>query len=447
MATVNARLVGGEMLVWSDLDGSHGPGPVRGSALAPFLAAARGRTLIAGPHDPELVTAAAAADDVTVLIRGVPDAGRYPGVTVLCGGPEGLAAGAAYDTIIALDGLERLGTAEQDELSWVETLRLLRAALRPGGLLILGLANRLGLHRMTVAPRPPADSDWTAAPDDTRPAVAEALSRLLGGVTRTYACYPDPVAPHLVLPADARGGAVEAALARAYDAGSPAELLTDPYPWAVEGLRQGQPLAPGWIVVAADPVPSIDLPLHGPQGPTLERLITGAAARRDLPAVRALLATWQDGPAAGVPAGQVISGPDGRLTPLVPPSTPAEALHELASRLLRDAAGSWPAPRDATDLADLLAAMTGRTPGTRRSTAGHRTITAELLAERDRLTRELAEARAQAAYFEAELTAREADLRGARRTVELLSGTGPARAGQAFVGGVRAARRLLPRRG
>ncbi|MBM0238396.1 hypothetical protein JNW88_16815 [Micromonospora sp. ATA32] len=52
---MNVRLIGGEMLVWSDLDGSHGPGPVRGSVLAPLLAATGGRVLIAGPHDPALV--------------------------------------------------------------------------------------------------------------------------------------------------------------------------------------------------------------------------------------------------------------------------------------------------------------------------------------------------------------------------------------------------------
>lgn len=440
---MNARLIGGEMLVWSDLDGSHGPGPVRGAAFAPFLAAARGRTLVVGPHHPELLMGA--GRHLTVLVRGVPDAeelSRSDDLTVLCGSPAVLAAEPAFDTIIALDGLERLGTAEHDEYTWAETLGLLRAALRPGGLLILGLANPLGLHRLAAAPRPLTDSDWTPASDDTRPASAEALTRLLGGATQTYACYPDPVAPLLILPADAGGGAAEAALARTYDAVSESEL-----PWAVESLRQGQPLEPGWIVVAGS-LPSIDLAPDGPDGPTLERLITGAAARRDLPAVRALLATWQDSPAAEVPAGQVICGPDRDLTPLVPPLAPAEAMRDLASRILRAAPEShpWPAVRDATGLAAMLAAMTGHDGAMtgRDDSAEAREKEPSSL---DRLTRELAEARAQAAFFEAELTAREADLRGARRTVELLSGTGPARAGQAFVGGVRAARRLLRRRG
>jgi hypothetical protein len=64
----------------------------------------------------------------------------------------------------------------------------------------------------------------------------------------------------------------------------------------------------------------------------------------------------------------------------------------------------------------------------------------ELTADRDRLARELAEAHAQARWYEETLTAREAALDQARRTVDLLSATGPARAGRAFLGGVRAAR-------
>ncbi|MEV4640002.1 hypothetical protein AB0J80_21900 [Actinoplanes sp. NPDC049548] len=518
---------------------------------------------------------------MTVLVRGVPDAehlARCPGLTVLCGSPAGLAAEGVFDTIVALDGLERLNSVESDQLTWAEILTRLKAVLRPGGLLIIGLANPLGLHRLLAAPRPLADSDWTPAPDSTRPATAEALTRMLGGAAETYACYPDPVAPALVLRGDASGGTAEAALARIYgrvpgvDASrtapsvlvaasgqvvsesesvrigsEPSLLLADPYPWALESLRQAQPLAPGWIVVAtADraALPSMVDRLGGPSGRTLESLIAEAAARRDLPAVRACLTAWRGSPVAGVLASQVIRGRDGSLTPLAPSSTPAQALRDLASRLLGGTGGlAWPAVRDAADLADILAAMTGSELGDQgdldrgeldrsepdrgglergelgrgelgraeldgselgrgeldrgeldrgeqdsgsldaRARADHGGVRsrglardggvhsygdvgdgdvddrseldngcpllpfAELLAERDRLARQLAEARAQAAFFESELTAREADLRGARRTVEMLSGTGPARAGQAFVGGVRAARRLLRRHG
>jgi len=443
------RLIGGEMLVWSDLDATHGPGPVTGSALAPFLAAGRGRTLVAGPHDPALLDG---LTGVTVLVRGVPDAERLAGrgdLTVLCGSVAKLAAEEPYDTVIALDGLERLGTAEHDELSWAATLDVLRAALRPDGLLILGMANPLGVHRLVAPPRPPSDSDWTPAWDETRPASAEALAGELGGAARIYAVYPDPVRPKLVLDATRGDGAAEAAVARAFD--EDADVLTDPAGPAVAAVRRGHVLAPGWIVVAARDeaaLPPIATgPAVAPGARTLESLIAGAAARRDLPTVRKLLAEWLDGPAAGVPAGQVLRGPGGALTTLGPAGDVPGALRDLAARLLRGgSAHPWPAVTGVADLAGTLAAMTGRDLAVADEPERRAVPFAELRADRERLTRELAEARAQAAFLEAELTAREADLRLARHTVELLSGTGPARAGQAFVGGVRAARRLLRRR-
>ncbi|MEV4705274.1 hypothetical protein [Actinoplanes sp. NPDC049316] len=444
------RLIGGEMLVWSDLDGAHGPGPVRGAALAPFLAAARGRTLVAGPHDSALLTGLTGA---TVLVRGVPDAERLagrPGRTVLCGSVAKLAAEGPFDTVIALDGLERLGTAEHDELSWAQKLDVLRGVLAPGGVLMLGLENPLGVHRLVAPPGPLSDSDWTPAWDETRPAGPGPLTGALGGASRVYALYPDPVRPRVVLETTRDDGAAEAAVAGAFD--EDADVLTDPVPPALASLRQGHVLAPAFIVVAAraeaDLVAPATAPALAPGTRTLLSRIAGAAARRDLPAVRDLLRAWLDGPAAGVPAGQVLTGPDGTSTALAPAGEVAAALRDLADRLLRAGhALPWPGVTGVADLARTLAGMAGREPAVGEEPERRVLPFAELRADRDRLTRELAEARAQAAFLEGELTAREADLRLARRTVELLSGTGPARAGQAFVGGVRAARRLLRRPG
>ncbi|MGA5298506.1 hypothetical protein ACPCHT_01185 [Nucisporomicrobium flavum] len=438
------RLIGGEMLVWSDLDGTHGPGPVRGEALAPFLAAARGRTLVAGPHDPALLAGLTGA---TVLVRGVPDAERLaglPGLEVLCGSVAKLAAEEPFDTVIALDGLERLGTAEHDELSWAQTLDVLRGVLKPDGLLMLALENPLGVHRLVAPLRPPSDSDWTPAWDDTRPAGPGPLTG--SGASRVYALYPDPVRPRVVLETTRDDAAAEAVVAGAFD--DDAEVLTDPVPPALASLRQGHVLAPAWVVVAARTRDALRTPATAPGAApgtrTLLSRIAGAAARRDLPAVRELLGSWLDGPAAGVPAGQVLSGPDGTLTPLAPAGDVAATLRDLADRLQRGG-HPWPGVTGVTDLAATLAAMAGREPAIGDEPSRRALPFAELRADRDRLTRELAEARAQAAFLAEELTAREADLRLARRTVELLSGTGPARAGRAFVGGVRAARRLLRR--
>jgi len=486
---MTVRLIGGEMLCWSDLDGTHGPGPVRGAALAALLAPAAGRVLIAGPHDPELIDNSTAGG-LTLLVRGVPDAellaARYadrPGVTVCCGGPEKLSAEQPFDRVVALAGLERLVSAEGAQLSWGETLEVLLSVLRPGGTLVLGVENPIGLHRLVALPRPLTDADWSPAAghDPTRPAGPDHLHDALDaaglGVARSYAAYPEPEAPGLLLDDEVLGdesirGYLEAALSRS--AGAWTRTLTDPVDLAVTALRHAaaRTLAPGWIVVAqkgpvTDALTGVGSIRRGadgwvtelgavPSGRTLESLVIGACLRRDLPAVRDLLAAWQGGPAAGVAAGQVIAGPDGSLTALVPAGAPAAALHELATRLLRGGfAHPWPAVIGSADLTTTLAAMAGRdldpiteAPITEApiTDAGPRELPFDqLTAERDRLARELAEARAQAGWYEETLTARENDLHNARRTIQLLSGTGPARAGQAFVGGVRAARRRLRR--
>ena len=472
---MTVRLIGDEMLCWSDLDGLLGPSP----ALAALLAPAAGRVLIAGPHAPELIDKSA-ADDLTLLVRGIPDAeslaARYagrPDVTVCCGSPEKLDADQPFDRVIALDGLERLVSAEGAQLSWGETLEVLLSVLRPGGTLVLGVENLIGLHRLVALPRPPTDADWSPAAghDPTRPSGPDHLHNVLSAaglsVARSYAAYPEPGAPALLLGDEILGdesvrGYVEAALSRS--AGAWTRTLTDPVELAVTALRHAaaRTLAPGWIVVARKG-PVIDLPpealtgtgpiRHGadgwvtelgavPSGRTVESLVIGACLRRDLPEVRDLLAAWQNGPAAGVAAGQVIAGPDGSLTALVPSGAPEIALHQLATRLLRDGfAHPWPSVTGSADLAATLAAMAGRDLGPITGTESRALPFDELVAERTRLVHELAEARAQASWYQETLTARENDLLNARRTIRLLSGTGPARAGQAFVGGVRAARR------
>lgn len=264
---MNVQLTGGEMLVWSDLDGTHGPGPVRGIALSQLLAQLDGRTLVAGPHDPALLDALPAGQ-VTVLVRGVPDAQtlatRYadrPGVTVLCGGLDQLAGQQPFDTVVALDGLDRLASAENTPPTWEETFAALTAALARGGRLLLGLENLFGLHRLVTLPAEPTDSAWTEGGehDPGRPAGlgrARATLEAAGlAVGRAYAAYPSPVAPTVLLDApmlaDAEHlGFLQAVLGQAYAQGPAA--LTDPARLAGEAARHGTAaeLAPGWVFVA-----------------------------------------------------------------------------------------------------------------------------------------------------------------------------------------------------
>ncbi|ASW55316.1 hypothetical protein [Plantactinospora sp. KBS50] len=538
---MTVRLIGGEMLNWSDLDGRHGPGPVRGAALSPLLALARGRTLVAGPHHPDLLDGLPDGD-LTLLVRGVPDADalaeRYrhrPRITVCCGGPEKLPAQPPYDTVIALDGLRRLASAEGAQLPWAEGLELLLAALRPGGRLLLGMENLLGLHRLVALPRERTDTDWGTPEeyDPSRPAGLRRVLAYLDGagltVTDSYAGFPGAYEPTVLLGADvladaAITGFLESTLAVAC---APAEaVLTDPVRLATDALRHGMAgeLAPGWVLLArrraddgsddpdrgsgARPAAGADPPggqppaavlataeptgvlrpaaaggwlrrpagsaadgVAVPAGPTLWRVLLTACLRHDLPAVRDLLRDWQAGNAAGVPADRLIVEPGGRLVPLAPAGDPAAALRRCAALLLAgDHPHPWPAATGEAELAAILAGMAGRDPasaepagagpgpvvpagrepdpaaGSAPGAPGERErrpdmpAFRELVRTRDRLVAELAAARAAADAWERLVAERERSLVEARRTIDLLSAAGPARAGRALLGGARAAR-------
>jgi len=440
---MSPRLIGGEMLLWSDLDGTHGPGPVRGRALAPLLDAVTGRTLVAGPHDPTLLPG-----DTTLLLRGLIDAEALADrFAVLCGGPAKLPTESPWDTVVALDGLGRLGSAEDPQLPWGEALDQLLAVLRPGGTLLLGVENFLGLHRLVAMPPAPTDSDWTpvAAYDQTRPAgLAAVQARLQAAgltISRTYATFPSPVTPAALLDTDlladpTRRGAVEAMLS---SAGTPADdVLADPRRLAIDAVRHGAAadLAPGWIFVAhrdPAPTPERDYPPAGdnlPAGRTLEDLLLSAALERDLAAMRTLLVAWQSGAAAGVPAGQVIVTADRGQVALAEAGTPAAALHEFAVTVLSGGfAHPWPAPAGATDLTLILAAMAGveLDPAAIPAQAPRPSMR-DLLAERDRLARELTQAHAKHDFYERTIADRDLALRRARQINALLSTTKPARA-------------------
>jgi hypothetical protein len=447
---VNPRLIGGEMMLWSDLAGATGP--VRGAAVAPLLASVTGRTLVAGPHDPALLTG-----EPTLLLRGLPDAeavaGRFP---VLCGGPAKLPADPGWDTVVALDGLGRLGSAEDPEQTWEETFTQLLAVLRPGGTLLLGLENPLGVHRLVALPPALTDADWTPAAgcDETRPAsFATAKARLrAAGLTlqRAYATFPAPVEPAALIDTElladrTRRGYVEALVSSAC---APLDdVLTDPRRLAVDTVRHGlgAELAPGWIFVAQrEPADALPPEADIPVGDTVESLLLAAALRRDLPRIRALLTAWQSSPAATVSAAQVLVSADGGHLAVGAPGTRESALHAFAATVLSGGfAHPWPAPASTADLTLTLAAMAGVEldpaaipPATARASM------LDLLADRDRLTRELAEARAKHDFHERTIAGRDRALARERRLNALLSTTKPARA---LLAGARVARRLIRR--
>jgi hypothetical protein len=70
----------------------------------------------------------------------------------------------------------------------------------------------------------------------------------------------------------------------------------------------------------------------------------------------------------------------------------------------------------------------------------------ELVMERDRLTRELAEAQAKQRWYETMLLSREAELKRVRRINTMLLATLPGKAAKASYGSLRKARQALRRR-
>lgn len=551
--------IGGEMLLWSDLDGTHGPAPagaarfgsvpagdavgssavgssavgssavgssavgssavgsssagsfpggsagpgggsvlVDGALLRVLLGSVTGRTLVAGPHDPALIAALPAAR-TTVLVRGVADAetlaARCPGVTVLCGSLDKLAAAPVFDTVVAFDGLDRLLSAEAEDRAWTDVLGHLLAVLNPGGRLLLTVENLFGLHRLVSVPPDLSDAEWVVA-DDRDPSRPAGRTRLLTALTgaglhvdRHYAAYPGALLSPEMLAAPSLTGFLTAALADGCAPVAGGLPLADPGRLATGALRNGlaADLAPAWIVLATRmpgtgptgpdavimpgsgptgsgpaPVAAPDAVLADgasaravhldaddlPRGRALIDELLAAAQRRDLPALRELLTAWQSGPAAGVPADRVVIAADGRLTGLAPAGEPLLALRAFAAAVIAGGhARLWPSPADEARLTAVLAGMTGRElePADVPARPARPAVPAvrELLAARDRLTRELAEARAQLAFAEQTVRAREAELKRLRQINTVLSATVPGRAANTLVGGLRAGRRAM----
>ena len=483
---MNPQLIGGGMVRWSD------PGNRPGRLLAPLLRVATGRTLVLGPHELDLLDALP-VDTITILVRGMLDAealtrrfAARPGVTVCCGGLEKLPAEPVYDTVIALDGLDRLSSVEGPQLRWADAFELVLATVAPGGRLLLAVENHLGLHRIVALPvdRNPADWAPTGGYDPTRPAGAARLHARLADagldVAATYAAFGSTADPAALLGPDLLDdpsvrGYLQATLALACTPGG--DVLSDPRQLAANALHHdaATTLAPGWVTVAsrAGAATAVDLPaafvatgpvtcevrtragggwerhVDGgvgvgavPVGGTLEEFVILNCLAGDVPAVRGALVAWQGGAAAGVAAGQVVVGPDGGLTAVAPGGSCGDALAGLAAALVRaGAAEAWPGPVDERELARTLATMAGVELDQPPIGAWRPLVLREVVAERDRLARELAEATEKARWYSEALTEREDALKRAERLVDLLDASGPARAGMAFVGGARLARR------
>ncbi|MEV0617355.1 hypothetical protein AB0I81_28805 [Nonomuraea sp. NPDC050404] len=336
----NVRLIGGEMLLWSDAAGMGGVTDWRGAALELIrrLVPEGGRVLLVGPHPQALVDdVVARAGSAAVLLRSYPDACalgvRHQDLTVFCGRLEVLDADEPYDLVLAMDGLLRTHSAEAPAAAWNESLEALADLVAPGGRLILGVRNDLGVDRFIEArpaDREGADDQW--APhgfDPSYPGGPEALDQGLEAsglsVERCYAAYPDRQAPRSLLSREALGVDLPEALTFPLSAREGDRMLVaDPLRLTrlVFRHRLGEELAPLWLAVAtrlphaADEARPVRLPLglieEGPAlyeltatgtrrlpggqerpipaGRVVEEILIEACAREDVRTVRELLA-------------------------------------------------------------------------------------------------------------------------------------------------------------
>ena len=146
-----ARILVGDMLMWSDLATLETPLAVREVVRTAIAAQRPQRVLLAGPRAGLLVDALPTDVRVDLLVRALPDArllgdraGLHESSDIYCGGLDVFAPGHSYDLIVALGGPERLLGPDSRGLSEAETVARLAALLDDGGRLVLDLANEMG---------------------------------------------------------------------------------------------------------------------------------------------------------------------------------------------------------------------------------------------------------------------------------------------------------------
>ncbi|MBG0813540.1 class I SAM-dependent methyltransferase [Planomonospora sp. ID82291] len=270
-APPNVRLVGGEMLTWSDAVRDPGDAGCLGELVRRVLPSP-GRVLVAGPPPEGLLPwLTGHAASVAVLLRSFPDAlalgNRYPGgrgLTVYCGEPGRLDVPGGFDAVLALDGFHRLRSPEAPEASWRETFAELARFVAPGGALVLTAVNGMGIDRLAEAKpaeRDRTDADWSPRGwDRSEPTGPAALVRELEseGLTaeRCYAAFPASGVPRALLAVDVleSGPPVPDAVVLMAGARSRGDrhALADPADLTRKAFRYGLAarLAPAWTVVA-----------------------------------------------------------------------------------------------------------------------------------------------------------------------------------------------------
>jgi len=146
-----ARILVGDMLMWSDLATLETPLAAREVVRTAISAHRPRRVLLAGPRAGLLVDAVPTDVRVDLLVRALPDArllgdraGLHESSDIYCGGLDVFAPGHSYDLIVALGGRRLLIRHKSRGLTEAETVARLAALLDDGGRLVLDIANEMG---------------------------------------------------------------------------------------------------------------------------------------------------------------------------------------------------------------------------------------------------------------------------------------------------------------
>ncbi|MGW6196097.1 hypothetical protein ACWF0M_08085 [Kribbella sp. NPDC055110] len=212
------QVVRGEMQPWTD---HTTPRPALAALLTDVVPANR-RTLILGPHAPQLIESVLAhSADVTILVRSVADAQQLgedfgPCLQVIAGALDGLQT-EPYDVIIASDGLDRVLGYDSADLSWTARLTTLAALAAPDAVVVLGLENEFSLLNLLDS-RPAderhGDDEWRPLHDDpTRPVSVDQLKSALPWTAEVYADFGSRTFIRADVAATARPGELPTRLA------------------------------------------------------------------------------------------------------------------------------------------------------------------------------------------------------------------------------------------
>ncbi|GAB3875501.1 hypothetical protein [Terrabacter terrigena] len=279
-AISGARILVGDMLMWSDLDTLDVPLATREVVRAAIAAKRPRRVLLAGPRAGLLVDAVPTDVPVDLLVRALPDArtlgdraGLHKSADLYCGGLDVFEPGHTYDLVIALGGPERLLGPDSGGLTDAQAVARLSALLDDGGRFVVDLANELGFTDLVSAVPDEAlesDAGWHIGAQGfaTRHLFARERAAILEGEgLRLEACFAamPSVDEHRVLVHDAALADGSLRDQVGFHAGKAMDehfastpMLREPRNVVERVVEAGMldELAPGWLVVATKGAPA-----------------------------------------------------------------------------------------------------------------------------------------------------------------------------------------------